>query len=47
MSVITTRSYYKKGSNESRDASELENLLGKAITAVQNGDDLTSVLGSR
>jgi hypothetical protein len=43
----STRSYYKKGSNENRDAVELENLLAKAITAIQNGEDVTSVLGSR
>jgi hypothetical protein len=41
------RSYYKKGSNENRDAVELEHLLTKAITAVQNGDDVSSALGTR
>jgi hypothetical protein len=41
------RSYYKKGSNENRDAVELEYLLTKAITAVQNGDDVSSALGTR
>lgn len=45
--IKNTRSYHKEGSNENRDAIELEILLAKVITAVQNGDDIAAVLSNR
>jgi len=45
--VANTRTYYKRGSPENKDASELEDLVNQAIGAVEAGDDPATVLANR
>jgi len=45
--VANTKSYYKKGSPENRDAVEVSELLTKVVTSVMAGDDPSNTLGGR
>ena len=45
--LSNTKSYYKKGSNENKDAVDLEALFHRAVAAVSNGEELTPALGEK